>query len=84
MTIVTQVNPAGAVTCFLAGSVHASHIPAVRRAVRVARSLAGVVHLDMSEVALIERGCLEYLMTMPDVTLVNCPSYVERWVRQTE
>ncbi len=84
MTIVTHVNPAGPVTCFIAGSLHVSNIPAVRRAVRDARGHAPVVQLDLSEVALIERPCLEYLMTMPGVTLVNCPSYVQRWMRHAE
>ena len=82
MRIVTRVETTGAVTLAVGGTLNAAAAADLDRALHQARLLCQPIVLDLSEVALIDRPTLEYLIdvTRHDVRLVICPDYVERWL----
>ena len=83
MRIQTRIDPNGPVTFLIAGSVDATCLADFDRAFVAARRLGKVIHLDLSEVTLVDRRGLQYLIDLScdDVTLINCPDYVKRWMR---
>jgi hypothetical protein len=68
----------------LAGKVCSASLGALRRRVDRARRLRGGVVIDLTEVTLIDRPALEFLATLSGagVELVNCPAYIEPWLRK--
>jgi anti-anti-sigma regulatory factor len=82
MRIQTRIDPAGAITFLVEGSVDAACIADFEQAFCAARRLGRVIRLDLSEVTLVDRPGLQYLSDLVDgeVTLVNCPEYVRRWM----
>jgi len=80
----TLANPSSAVTVTLAGKVCSASLGALRRRIDRARRQRGSVVIDLSEVTLIDRPALEFLATMngAGVELVNCPAYIEPWLRK--
>jgi anti-anti-sigma regulatory factor len=77
-------NPPAAVTVKLMGKVCAASLGALRRRVDRARRSRGSVVIDLGEVTLIDRPALEFLAAMngAGVQLVNCPVYIEPWLRK--
>ena len=59
---------------------HASPISSGRLAPRA--DWEQVIRLDLSEMTLVDRPGLQYLLdlTCDEVTLVNCPEYIMRWM----
>jgi anti-anti-sigma regulatory factor len=82
MRIQTRIDPAGAITFLVEGRVDAACIADFEQAFGAARRLGRVIRLDLSEVTLVDRPGLQYLSDLEDdeVTLVNCPEYVRRWM----
>ena len=68
----------------LAGKVCAASLGALRRRIDRARRTRGAVVIDLSEVTLIDKPSLEFLATQSGagVALVNCPVYIEPWLRK--
>jgi hypothetical protein len=84
MRIQTRIDPTGPVTFLVAGKVDAACIADFERAFGAARRLGKVIRLDLSEMTLVDRPGLQYLLdlTCDEVTLVNCPEYIMRWMRR--
>jgi hypothetical protein len=84
MRIQTRIDPTGPVTFLVAGRVDAACIADFERAFGAARRLGKVIHLDLSKMTLVDRPGLQYLVDLAsdDVTLINCPEYVIRWMRR--
>ena len=82
MRILTSVNPAGATTLVIAGSLDGTCLAHFKRALGAARRLRQPIRLDLSEVALVDRPSLQYLVDLArgEVMLVNCPEYIARWM----
>jgi hypothetical protein len=49
-----------------------------------ARLANRLVYLDLSEVTLVDRILLRYISSQTEqgVTVVNCPTYLRRWITQ--
>jgi anti-anti-sigma regulatory factor len=84
MRIQTRIDPTGPVTFLVAGRVDAACIADFERAFGAARRLGKDIRLDLREVTLVDRPGLQYLIDLAcdEVTLVNCPEYVKRWMRR--
>ena len=82
MRITTRVETTGAVTLAVGGTLNSDSTPDLDRALFQARLLCQPIVLDLSEVSLIDRPTLRYLIdvTQNDVRLVICPDYVEQWL----
>jgi len=80
----TLANSSSAVILTLAGKVCSASLGALRRRIDRARRLRGGVVIDLAEVTLIDRPALEFLATLnvPGVQLVNCPVYIEPWLKK--
>lgn len=80
----TFASSSSAVTVTLAGKVCSASLGALRRRIDRARRQRGSVVIDLSEVTLIDRPALEFLanQTGSGVQLVNCPVYIEPWLRK--
>ena len=81
MRIQTRIDET-AVTLFVAGTLTAAVVADFDRAVGNARRLRRPVVLDLSNVRLIDRPTLKYLIDLieQDIQLVICPDYVEHWI----
>ena len=84
MQIPTRLDPTGAVILLLAGTLNATCVPDVDRALASAKLRHRPVVLDLSKVRLVDRPTLEYLIdvTADDVRFVNCPPYLQYWMRR--
>ena len=81
MRIETRIEPTGVVTLAVGGTLNAAVIADLERAIDGARRLHQPIVLDLSEVALIDRPTLEYLIDVKhDIRLVVCPDHVEHWL----
>ena len=81
MRIHTRIDH-NAVTLSVAGILNAAAIADFDRALDKARQLQRPVVLDLSDVRLIDRPTLKYLIDVmqDEVRLVICPDYVEHWI----
>jgi anti-anti-sigma regulatory factor len=84
MQIPTRLDSTGAVILLLTGTLNATCVPDVDRALASAKQLRRPVVLDLSKVRLVDRPTLEYLIdvTADDVRFVNCPAYLQYWMRR--
>jgi hypothetical protein len=82
MRILTSVDPAGAITLVVAGTLDGTCLADFKRALGAARRLRQPIRLDLGEVALVDRPSLQYLVGLArgEVMLVNCPEYIARWM----
>jgi anti-anti-sigma regulatory factor len=82
--IPARFDSTGAVTLLVAGTLNASCFADFDRALEAARQFHRPVVLDLSKLRLIDRPALQYLIDVAraDVRIVNCPTHVERWMRQ--
>jgi anti-anti-sigma regulatory factor len=82
MRILTRVEVTGAVTLRVGGILNATNVADFERALEQARRLHRPFVLDLSDVRLIDRPALQYLIDVmrDDGGLVICPEYVERWI----
>src|SRR5438552_17216283 len=81
MRIHTRVEP-NTVTLSVAGILNAAGIADFDRALDEARRLQRPLVLDLTNVRLIDRPTLKYLIDVmqDEVRLVVCPDYVEHWI----
>ena len=81
MRIHTRVEQ-NTVTLSVAGILNAAGIADFDRALGEARRLQRPLVLDLTDVRLIDRPTLKYLIDVmqDEVRLVVCPDYVEHWI----
>ena len=81
MRIHTRVEQ-NTVTLSVAGILNAAGIADFDRALGEARQLQRPLVLDLTDVRLIDRPTLKYLIDVmqDEVRLVICPEYVEHWI----
>ncbi len=84
MQIPIRFDSTGAVILLLAGTLTATCVPDVDRALASAKQARRPVVLDLSKVRLVDRPTLEYLIDVAgdDVRLLNCPAYLHYWMRR--
>jgi anti-anti-sigma regulatory factor len=84
MRIMTRIEATGVVTLVVAGTFNAVGVADFDRALEDARRLHQPVVLDLSEVRLIDRPTLKYLIDLMqhDFNLVICPDFVEHWIHR--
>ena len=70
----------GAVTLSLAGKFGGGCLGELRRAIAVARKTCSEVVIDLGEVTLVDRPCLQFLAACRDLRLINCPEYIQPWI----
>jgi anti-anti-sigma regulatory factor len=72
----------GDATLTLAGKCNGTSLGELRRAIERARRSHRRVVIDLSEVTLLDRPSLQFLaaQTREDVTLTNCPEYIQPWI----
>ena len=77
-----KLDLAGHATLSLAGKCSGTSLGELRRAIESARRSHRRVQIDLSEVTLVDRPSLQFLaaQTREDVTLTNCPEYIEPWI----
>jgi len=66
----------------LAGIMSGVGLGELRREIDRARRMRKSIHLDLSEVTLLDRHCVTFLaeLSHEDVSLINCPVYIEPWI----
>jgi anti-anti-sigma regulatory factor len=72
-------------TVHLAGTLNATCVPDVERALESARRSHTSVVLDLGKVRLIDRPTMQYVMDLmqQDIeSIVNCPDYVQEWIHR--
>jgi anti-anti-sigma regulatory factor len=78
MRILTRIDPKGPVTLLVIGGFNATCIADFERTVVAARRLGKEVRVDLSEVTVIDRSCLQCLLdlTRTGVAFVGWPPHV--------
>jgi len=82
MRIQTSVEATGSVTLSIAGTFNSAAVADFERALLQAQRLQQPVFLDLTQVRLIDRPALKYLIDLlnHDIRLVICPAFVEQWI----
>jgi anti-anti-sigma regulatory factor len=82
LKIESKPEATGAVRLALAGRMHANSLGDLRRAIDRARRKRGRVELDLSEITLVDRASLDFLMqqSKDEIELINCPAYLAPWI----
>jgi hypothetical protein len=77
-------QPAGRITLALKGNLYAEMLPEVKRLIDNNQALEKQVHLDLSEVRLLDREAARFLAEQSGrgVELVDCPLYLTLWISQ--
>jgi anti-anti-sigma regulatory factor len=72
----------GGATLALAGKFNGTSLGELRRAIERARRAHKRVSIDLSEVTLLDKPSLQFLaaQSREDITLTNCPEYIEPWI----
>jgi anti-anti-sigma regulatory factor len=80
--ITTEPHPSQhSVTLLLNGTLGEEAIPELEESILRAKRSHERIYLDLSEVTLVDRKTVEYFSKAGcDVTLVNCPIYLRRWI----
>ncbi len=81
-TITTQPSEQF-VTILLNGKFSEESLAALDESISAARGANRTVVMDLSEVTLVDRKAVQYLVdqTSQDVRIVNCPVYLRRWIK---
>jgi ABC-type transporter Mla MlaB component len=83
--ITAEHHPADrSITLLLDGKFSEDALPALRQSIFAARKKKQMVYIDLSEVTLVDRKAVQYFseQAADDVKLVNCPTYLQHWIRQ--
>lgn len=77
-----KLDTDGDATLALAGKCNGTSLGELRRAIERARRYHKRVVIDLGEVTLLDRPSLQFLaaQTREDVTLTNCPEYIQPWI----
>jgi anti-anti-sigma regulatory factor len=72
------------VTILLNGKFSEDALAALDESIAAARGANQQVVMDLSEVTLVDRKTVQYLVnqTSHNVRIVNCPVYLRRWITQ--
>jgi anti-anti-sigma regulatory factor len=72
----------GDATVALVGKCNGASLGELRRAIERARRSHKRVVIDLGEVTLVDKPSLQFLaaQTREDVTLANCPEYIQPWI----
>jgi len=79
-SIAKRFDGAGAVTLVIAGKFSGGCLGELRRAIEGAQRMHKEVVVDLSEVTLVDRPCLQFLAARHDIKLINCPEYIQPWI----
>ena len=73
------------VTLLLNGKFSEDSLAALEESISAARGANRIVVMDLSEVTLVDRKAVQYLMdqTSHNVRIVNCPVYLRRWIKDS-
>ena len=74
----------GRVILYLAGRLSGACLGRLRRSIAAVRRNSPEVVIDLAEVTLAELPCLQFLAGNPDLKLINCPEYIQPWLRRLE
>lgn len=82
LKIDTKLEMEGDATVALTGKCNGTSLGELRRAIERARRSHRRVVIDLGEVTLLDRPSLQFLaaQTREDVTLINCPEYIQPWI----
>jgi anti-anti-sigma regulatory factor len=74
------------VTILLNGKFSEDSLAALDESISAARGANRNVVMDLSEVTLVDRKAVQYLVdqTSHNVRLVNCPVYLRRWIKNLD
>ncbi|HEY2843130.1 MAG TPA: STAS domain-containing protein [Bryobacteraceae bacterium] len=75
----------GTIRLALAGRMNANALGELRRAIDRVRRHRSRVKLDLGEITLVDRASMDFLseQTRDEIELVNCPAYLESWLKKT-
>jgi hypothetical protein len=79
-TIARRIDGAGGVTLMIAGKFGGGCLGELRRAIEGAQRTHKEVVIDLSEVTLVDRQCLQFLAERRGIELINCPEYIRPWI----
>src|SRR5258708_31568888 len=84
MRIAVEAESPATVKLSLLGKINGVALGELRREIERARKNNKDIAIDLSEVTLVDRHSLAFLVeqTQDDVRLVNCPVYLESWVER--
>ncbi len=84
-TITTQPSDQF-VTILLNGKFSEDSLAALDESISAARGANRNVVMDLSEVTLVDRKAVQYLVdqTSHNVRIVNCPVYLRRWIKNLD
>lgn len=70
------------VTILLNGKISEDSLAALDESISAARTVNREIVMDLSEVTLVDRKALQYLLdqTSHNVKIVNCPIYLRKWL----
>ena len=80
MTIGKSFDRAGAVVFSITGKFSGATLYELRREIEVVQRAHKEIVIDMSEVTLVDRPCLQFLARRQHIRLVNCPEYIQPWI----
>jgi anti-anti-sigma regulatory factor len=74
------------VTILLNGKFSEDSLAELDESIAAARGVNGAVVMDLSEVTLVDRKAVQYLVdqTSHNVRIVNCPVYLRRWITEVD
>ena len=74
------------VTILLNGKFSEDSLAALDESISAARGANRNVVMDLSEVTLVDRKAVQYLVdqTSHNVRIVNCPVYLRRWIKNLD
>ncbi|MBV9156282.1 MAG: hypothetical protein JO097_08455 [Acidobacteriaceae bacterium] len=77
-------NGERSITLLLNGKFGEDALPELDQSISEARNAQQRIYLDLSEVTLVDRRTVDYISEQAshDIRLVNCPIYLQRWIRQ--
>jgi hypothetical protein len=81
--VVNKNEGASSIRLAVAGRMTANGIGELRREIDEARRRRVAVHVDLTEVTLVDRVSAEYLTSVAGAAVVfeNCPDYLKRWIQ---
>ena len=84
MRVAVEISGPVTVKLSLWGKVNGGCLGELRRQIHKARSAHKEIEIDLSEVTLVDRHGLAFLIeqSAEDVHLTNCPEYIQPWVER--
>jgi hypothetical protein len=82
LSIISRTETTDGIRLTLAGRMTANGIGDLRREIDDARRRRKPVHMDLSEITLLDRVSADFLNSVagPLIRFENCPAYLQRWI----